>query len=48
MPQLTTLEASTKMNKVGVSDRRSRVIVGTTQLRSRSSGCLRVEALWLK
>jgi hypothetical protein len=48
MPQLSTLEASTRLNRVGVSDRRPRVIVRTTQLRGRSSGCLRIEAMWLK
>jgi hypothetical protein len=48
MPQLTTLEASTVLNRVGVSDRHPRAIVRMTQLRGRSSGCLRIEALWLK
>jgi hypothetical protein len=48
MSQLSTLEASTRLNRVGVSDRRPRVIVRTTQLRGRSSGCLGIEALWLK
>jgi hypothetical protein len=48
MPQLSTLEASTRLNRVGVSDRCPRAIVRTTQLRGRSSGCLRIEVLWLK
>jgi hypothetical protein len=48
MPHLATLEASTGLNRVGVSDRRPRAIVRMTQLRGRSSGCLRIEALWLK
>jgi hypothetical protein len=48
MPQLSALEASTWLNRAGVSDRCPRVVARTTQLRGRSSGCLRIEALWLK
>jgi hypothetical protein len=48
MSQLSRLEASTGLNRVGVSDRCPRVTARTTQLRGRSSGCLRIEALWLK
>jgi hypothetical protein len=48
MPELSTLEASTRLNRVGVSDRCPRVIARMTQLRGRSSGCLRIEALRLK
>jgi hypothetical protein len=46
--QLSTLEAPTGLNRNSVSDRCPRAIVETTLLRSRSSRCLWVEALWLK
>jgi hypothetical protein len=46
--QLSTLETSIGLNRGSVPDRCPRAIVGATRLRSRSSRCLRVEALWLK
>jgi hypothetical protein len=46
--KLSTLEAPIGLNRRGVSDRCPRAILGMTLLRSRSSRCLWVEALWLK
>jgi hypothetical protein len=46
--QLSTLEAPIGLNRSSVSNRCPRAIIETTLLRSRSSGCLWVEALWLK
>jgi hypothetical protein len=46
--QLSTLETPIGLNGGSVADRCPRAIVGMTLLRSRSSGCLRIEALWLK
>jgi hypothetical protein len=46
--QLTTLETSIGLNRSSVPNRCPRAIVWMTLLRSRSSRCLRVEALWLK